>query len=261
MQHLRVLGFTEMESRMLVVLAEQGAMTGYEVAKRLGVSRSNVYAALQKLVDHGFVMCSKGEPSLYTMIPVEELTRSIADKMQESIRIVEESMPKRSDDRTEFYSIESDRKVMDNLRRELEKAQFEIIADVWTEEASLFRKELETAEERGVKVLWSVIGGDEDLRLAQQMIVHGRDGAWRTQTGGRKFSFVIDRRWCMIGMRGEGQATKAMATEHPAMIELLLNNFAHDLVIYEMEQEMGPEIERKYGANYERIYQKYFKLQ
>ena len=41
LHHLRHLGFTEMESKIMVELARQGSASGYEVAKRLGVSRSN----------------------------------------------------------------------------------------------------------------------------------------------------------------------------------------------------------------------------
>lgn len=53
--HLRNLGFTEMESKIMVELATKGQASGYEVAKQLGVSRSNVYAALQRLTQQGYV--------------------------------------------------------------------------------------------------------------------------------------------------------------------------------------------------------------
>ena len=52
LQHLKNLGFTELEAKCLHVLAEAGTQTGYEIAKRLGVSRSNVYSALQKLAEN-----------------------------------------------------------------------------------------------------------------------------------------------------------------------------------------------------------------
>lgn len=255
--HLRVLGFTEMESKMLVVLAEQGTMSGYEVAKRLGVSRSNVYAALQKLVDHGFVLHSKGEPSLYTVLKVEELTRIIADQMQESIRNVESLMPKQANDRTEFFSLDSERKVIERLRQELNRAKQEIIVNVWAEEATLVRDELEVAEKRGVKVLWSFVGKDAEPRKSQQKLLFGvpEDAE---HVVGRKFSIVVDRRWCMLGMRAAGQPTKALFTEHPALRELLLNHFAQELVLFELEQDMGEELYERYGANYEHIYRRYF---
>lgn len=65
--HLRNLGFTEMESKIMVELATKGQASGYEVAKQLGVSRSNVYAALQRLTQQGYVRCGEGEPARYSV--------------------------------------------------------------------------------------------------------------------------------------------------------------------------------------------------
>lgn len=258
-QHLKGLGFTEMESKMLIVLAEQGTMSGYEVAKRLGVSRSNVYAALQRLVDHGFMKVSKGEPSLYTVLPVEELTRMITDQLHTSIRYVEQLMPKQTHDDTEFYSFNQEKKVLECLRQELNRAQQEIIVDVWAEEAQLLRDELEQAEERGVKVFWSVVGSREEHRIRRmQLQLHTGQLDEEDEFDGRKFSIVVDRKWCMLGMRGESLQTKALVTEHPAMLELLLNHFAQELVLFELEAELGVELREKFGASFERIYRKYF---
>ena len=49
----------------------------------------------------------------------------------------------------------------------------------------------------------------------------------------------------------------AMLTEHPAMVELLLNNFFRDVVIHELQQDMGAKLEDKYGKNFKKIIQKY----
>ena len=46
-------GLTRQEARVYVLLLGEGALSGYEAAKRLGISRSNAYAALAGLVDKG----------------------------------------------------------------------------------------------------------------------------------------------------------------------------------------------------------------
>lgn len=82
LHHLRNLGFTEMEAKVMVELSRQNAASGYEVAKRLGASRSNVYAALQRLAGQGYLRTSAGEPVRYSMLPPGELTRMIEGQMQ-----------------------------------------------------------------------------------------------------------------------------------------------------------------------------------
>lgn len=42
----------------------------------------------------------------------------------------------------------------------------------------------------------------------------------------------------------------AVETDHPAVSELLKNNFVHDLVIQQIERDFGGELTMKYGPNY-----------
>lgn len=258
LHHLRNLGFTEMEAKIMVELAGKGPSSGYEVAKGLGVSRSNVYATLQRLSQHGFLQRSAGEPVRYSMLKTEELTRMISGQMKESISFIETRMPRVEPDQQPFYNVEGDRNVMETLARELERAQQEIVVDVWREEAALMRSELEQAEERGVKLLWSCIGADVGMNrlLPFPAWEQGLEEGSEVQKG-RKFSFVIDRRWCILGMRGEDCATQALVTEHPVMVELLLHHFTQELVLYELEQDIGSELSSRYGPGYENIYRKY----
>lgn len=60
--HLRNLGFTEMESKIMVELATKGEASGYEVAKQLGVSRSMCMRRFSAL--HSRVMYAAAKGSL-----------------------------------------------------------------------------------------------------------------------------------------------------------------------------------------------------
>ncbi|MDM5280093.1 helix-turn-helix domain-containing protein [Paenibacillus silvae] len=254
LHHLRHLGFTEMESKIMVELARQGSASGYEVAKRLGVSRSNVYATLQRLEQRGFLRCSPGEPAKYSMLKPEEMTRMISDQMHTSLAYVERSMPQSEPEKPVFYNVEGDKNVFENLSRELAAAQHEIVVDVWREEAELLREDLQRAESRGVRLLWSCEGGEGMLDQPLPLPGLPISGAGT----GRKFSLVVDRRWCMLGMRGEFCPTQAVVTEHPVMTGLLLSHFAQELVLYELEQDMGRELESRYGRRYADIATRYW---
>ncbi|MFB5268808.1 TrmB family transcriptional regulator [Paenibacillus enshidis] len=253
LHHLKNLGFTDLEAKVMVELAQGGAASGYEVSKRTGASRSNVYAALQRLAGQGFLRVGEGEPARYSMLPVEELTRIISGRLQESLETVERKMPRQEHEQAPFHNLEGDRDVMTSLARELGGAKHEIVVDVRREEVALVLDMLEQAEQRGVKVLWACDSGE--AALGQWL----PRGAFETEPipGGRKFSFVVDRRWCMLGMRGDSGAAQAVVTEHPVMTELLLNQFAQDIVLYEMENDMGAELSVRYGWRYENIIGKY----
>lgn len=148
--HLKNLGFTEMESKIMVDLSRQGASSGYEVAKRLGASRSNIYAMLQRLNAEGYLHCSKGEPARYSMLTPEELTSKISDNVRQSLHFVERSMPRHHPGSPGFYNMEGDRQVLDTLLVRVAQAEKEIVIDMCPEEAALFHEELRAAEERGL---------------------------------------------------------------------------------------------------------------
>lgn len=254
LHHLRHLGFTEMESKIMVELARQGSASGYEVAKRLGVSRSNVYATLQRLEQRGFLRCGAGEPAKYSVLKPEEMTRMISGQMRDSLDYVQSSMPQHEPEKPAFYNIEGDKKVFETLKRQLAEAKHEIVIDVWREEIESLHEDLQQAEERGVRLLWSCEEGEGMLEQPLPwpgMPVYA-DGE------GRKFSLVVDRCWCMLGMRGKGSVTQAVVTEHPVMTGLLLNHFAQDLVLFELEQDMGEVLEARYGRRYERLSARYW---
>ncbi|WP_025708132.1 TrmB family transcriptional regulator [Paenibacillus graminis] len=252
--HLRNLGFTEMESKIMVELATKGQASGYEVAKQLGVSRSNVYAALQRLTQQGYVRCGEGEPARYSVLDPEELATMISGRVQASLAYMESEMPRGGPVSPSFYNVEGDRNVLGALIRQLNLARQEIVVDVWREEASLLRNELEQAERRGVKLLWAFDGGNA---ATAPYPAWPPLGGKPTRSGGRKFSFVIDRCWCMLGMRYEDGSAQAVVTEHPVLVELLLNHFTQEMVLFELEEDMGAELTKRYGERYSRIYSKY----
>jgi len=255
LHHLRNLGFTEIESKIMVDLAEHGPAGGYEVAKRLGASRSNVYAAMQRLERQGALERVNGEPVRYRSLKPEELTRMISGRVEASLAFVEKSLPRSSGTAAPFLSMEGDQAVLDALVRELGRAEREIVVDVWREEAALLREPLAEAEARGVKVLWACDGPEQSL--SRTLAWPGWRGLEERKRGGRKFSFVVDREWCMLGMRGGEFETGAVITEHPVMAELLLHHFTQEMVLFQLEQDMGDTLESRYGPNFGFIQSEY----
>jgi sugar-specific transcriptional regulator TrmB len=251
--HLRLLGFNELEAKCYLALSEQGGQTGYEVAKRLGASRSNVYAALQRLTDEGAALVVKGDPATYTAAPFADLRSRIESTVRHSLDALQQALPPQGEALEDFYTLEGDRQIRQRLELELARAEREIAADLWQEEAEWLAEPLLAAERRGVRTAAFIVG-DATVPL-RQVYTHPREESWR-QRRGRKWSFVFDRRFALLGVRGEGTQAKAVFTGHPALVSLLLNNFFHDYVLHELERDLGEELARRYGRRYERLYRK-----
>ncbi len=84
---LQHLGFSALEARIYAALAMTGAMeTGYELAKQLGVSRSNVYAALAALAHRGVVWQEPGRPGArYRAVPFTTLAERARRELEAQV--------------------------------------------------------------------------------------------------------------------------------------------------------------------------------
>ncbi|MCH5584233.1 TrmB family transcriptional regulator [Shimazuella sp. AN120528] len=253
---LRSLGFSEMEGKCFVTLAQNKSLTGYEVAKKLGASRSNVYSSLQSLVDKGYVLSIKGETSNFKAISFEELQSKLRRNMDESLNKLETVFPEFLESYDDFFTLDSQKQILERIQFELSQAKEEILFDCWAEEVHWFRDLLIDGENRGLRVMGSVLG-DVELPL-KTVLIEPREDSWQ-QTLGRKFSVLIDRKVTILGVHHKKFATKALFTEHPGMANLLFNNFYHDVVIHEITKDFGTQLEQKYGRNFNKIIQKYFK--
>ena len=65
---------TRQEASIYAALLNHGDMTGYEVAKDTGFSRSNVYSALNALVEKGAAYLVEGEATKYRPVEIKTFT-------------------------------------------------------------------------------------------------------------------------------------------------------------------------------------------
>ncbi|WP_207229537.1 TrmB family transcriptional regulator [Ktedonosporobacter rubrisoli] len=103
-EQLRKIGLSELEARCYLVLHEDAGLSGYEVARRVSVSRTNVYAALRSLMDKGACRMIEGDPGRYDAVPIDQLLRHVRREFEQNAQelISELKMPPRSD--AAFYS-------------------------------------------------------------------------------------------------------------------------------------------------------------
>ena len=78
-------GLTRQEGTIYSALLNHGEMTGYEVAKDTGISRSNVYAALTALVEKGAACLIEGESTKYRPVEITLFTSNrISDRYNQT---------------------------------------------------------------------------------------------------------------------------------------------------------------------------------
>ena len=76
LDNLTSFGLTRLEAQIYYVLLTHGSMTGYEVGKDTGISRSNTYSALSALVEKGAAYVIEGESVRYLPVEVKSFTKN-----------------------------------------------------------------------------------------------------------------------------------------------------------------------------------------
>lgn len=247
---LRKIGLSDLEARCYLTLLEEPDLSGYEVAKRVSVSRTNVYAALRSLTDKGACRVLEGDPARYDAVPAEQLIKLLQHDFERTAKQLIANLKTEPRKIPAFYNWQGTKQLETAIQRITVNAKTSIIVDIWAEDLSRIEEALLQAESRGVKVTVITIG--QVYTSLKQVIEHARSEEWPSEQA-RKFSVLCDSSVSIIGSFGGDVKATAVETDHPAVSELLKNTFYHDAVMERIEQDFGEQLQAKYGDHYKAI--------
>ncbi|MGG0120468.1 TrmB family transcriptional regulator [Bacillus paranthracis] len=254
---LRNIGLSDLEARCYLTLHGEPNLSGYEIAKRVSVSRTNVYAALRVLTDKGVCRAIEANPVLYNAVPIEQLIRLLKSDFEKSAKVLLEELDTPPRDTGSFYNLQGSKALEVAIRRLISNTFKSIIVDIWAEDIQWVEDALLEAEKRGVKVILITIG--ECHSRLKNVLTHKRNDEWNHMEA-RKFSILCDSQSALIGSIGKKIKLSALETNHPSVIELLKNEFYHDIVMEKIEHDFTDELAEKYGENYQKIINDYMEI-
>ncbi len=102
-ERLMEFGLTRQEASIYQCLLTEGKVTGYEVAKQTGISRSNAYNSLASMTEKGAAYLVE-EASTRKYVPaLNEFCKNRVRKLEESARWLQEHMPSEKSIRRRIY--------------------------------------------------------------------------------------------------------------------------------------------------------------
>ena len=113
------LGLTPIEATLYTTLCKHGALTGYEVAKLCGISRSNVYASLYSLQDKGKCYLLDEEPNKYIAVSKEDLLLSAKRDFDEVYQTLNTHYPESYKNSDPYITIKGYDNVVNKIRNTL----------------------------------------------------------------------------------------------------------------------------------------------
>ncbi len=152
-ERLNAFGLTRQESTIYLSLLTSGELTGYEVAKMTGISRSNVYSGLAGLTEKGAAYVIEGNASKYIAVSVNDFCKNRMRLLENDAKYLIENAPKEHVITEGYITIQGTCHIMDKIINMMESCEkrFYILASIRILEQ--LEKQLKDAIKRGIKAV------------------------------------------------------------------------------------------------------------
>ena len=87
---LRVLGLTELETRVYLKLLKMKQSRVTKLAKEVKVTRTQLYPLLEKMIEKGYVKKVDNSPAVYSVVEPEKMEKMLEKWLREQTKLVEE---------------------------------------------------------------------------------------------------------------------------------------------------------------------------
>lgn len=198
---LGLFGLTRQEAFIYLCLYRNGALTGYEVAKLTGISRSNVYSGLSGLSDKGAAFLEEGNSSKYVAVPIENFCENKIRSMNKEKEYLMKNIPVMKKQEVGYITITGSRNIYNKIINMINDAEKRIYFSASLTMVKEFRKEFRKALDRKIKLVLITDGFPEEEHL-QGAICYVGGGR------GNSIRMIIDSEYALTGeMTGEKDDT------------------------------------------------------
>jgi len=231
-EKLKYFGLTGHEGTLYLELLSVSRLTGYEAAKRTGISRSNVYTALAGLVEKGaaYVM-EEGRVTCYIPVPPEEFFRNRLRKMEHLAGEIIHDLPGSFQEADGYITVSGREKIIDKMRNMIENAAARIYVSAPPDVLDGLRGELEGAIVRHLKVV--VIAGPS-FRLDGAIIHH-------TDREDCQIRLITDSARVLTGDLQEGDASSCLYSGRKNLVVLFKEALKNEITLIEMAGREGTD--------------------
>lgn len=217
-------GLTRQEAKIYILLLREGPLSGYEAAKRTGISRSNAYGALAALVEKGAAYIIEEQSVQYQAVPIEEFCENQLHFLTEVAAELKASMPSQKKRSENYITIRGQRNVQDKSRNMLKQVEERVYLSCSSKVMELFREELDELVKAGKKVV--LITGD-DFLLEGAIIYHIVDPE-------DQIRLITDSSYALTGEITDEWQTTCLYSENLNLVKLLKEALANEIRLVSM---------------------------
>lgn len=216
-ENLTAFNLTRQEAMIYTEFLVHGEMSGYEVAKETGISRSNVYSALQSLAGKGALYLIEGESTKYTPVPVGDFLKNTLSDLQKKALLIEENAPKKLENQEGYITILGAKNIANKIRLMLESAHKRIYVMAESKILSCFQNEIRSLIQAGKKV---VVLSDFGVDSPEENFLAGAI-FHKTETEKNQIRLIVDSSFVLTGEISESEHDTCLYSGQQNLVNLM----------------------------------------
>lgn len=221
-------GLTRQEAAIYECLLGEGKTTGYEVAKQLGISRSNAYNSLASMTEKGAAyLVEEGTTRKYVPVALDEFCKNRIRCMEENRKWLCTHMPQEKEHVEGYITIEGAQNILDKMRNLLENARERVYVSCTRNYLLLLVKELEELIDAKKKV---VIVTDQPVNYEGAKVYIG-------ELRGTSIGVITDSKYVLTGEYGEGSMNTCLYSGQKNFVELYKRTLANEIELLALKKE------------------------
>lgn len=203
-------GLTRQEGSIYSALLNHGEMTGYEVAKDTGISRSNVYAALTALVEKGAAYLVQGEATKYRPVEISRFTENRISELKKTALWLEKHAPRKVISCDGYITIIGAKNIKNKIRQMLAETELRLYMMAPAEVLGEFENELAEIVKAGKKVVLLT----KDFKLAGAKI-------YETKPEQGQLRFITDSSYVLTGELTDDEHDTCLYSGQKNLVEVM----------------------------------------
>ncbi len=246
------LGFSKLESEIYIVLLD-GAKSGYNIAKKINISRPSVYNALEHMYDKGIVLQLHDGSSEYIAQHPSVIFKRLREEYTENTHIAEKELSEYANDRFEerLATLKGFKTIIARAEEMIINSKHDVFINTGIGIAPLKNAINAAAENSTCVTVFSFYELDaEDINC--NIFSHGRE---QVDNCSRLMLSCDGREILVANKSSENGEWIASVTNNPLMVDIITEHIHNDIYLLRLRDRFGTEIYDKLriGSRFESL--------
>ena len=236
-EKLVLFGLGRQEALIYISLLKNGELTGYEVAKLTGISRSNVYNALASLVEHGAAYVCEGSANKYVAVSMEEFCDNRIRFLQEQEKLLVLNAPKRQLPTEGYITIEGYEHIIDKIHHMILGAKQRIYFAANESFLEKWESEIRELLQREVKVVLLSEKLPENLQDEKVIFYKRLPGSEPWEPGEQQIRLIIDSAYVLTGDVLGASTDSCLYSAQKNFVNVFKEAMSNEIKLIELQTE------------------------